>query len=224
MVVTLSKSGSSWATSNVREYDVLVSVQTGAQTGGSARRYCVSLGHVQHESELVYMRARYYEPSSGRFVSEQPACDKLNWLVYAYSCPTMNSNPDGLLVNPAIGMVEGMEVKVAEAQAAMASSNGAIYHLLNAVARHTLNQVSALAAAGVAAGQQFVTRVGQITCNYVVGRGTGMGAFANKTSITGGAGDRVLLEIFSGNNTGIYNLLIRFIEMEHWLAALNGRI
>jgi hypothetical protein len=39
------------------------------------------------ESGLIYMRARYYEPWSGRFVSEDPKNHGWNWYAYA------NSNP-----------------------------------------------------------------------------------------------------------------------------------
>lgn len=43
---------------------------SGSTTGGSNQRYCANLERVQDdESGLVYMRARYYEPESGRFIS-----------------------------------------------------------------------------------------------------------------------------------------------------------
>gem|GEM_PF-6689855 len=33
--------------------------------------YCANLGHKQDdESGLIYIRARYYEPGSGRFISQ----------------------------------------------------------------------------------------------------------------------------------------------------------
>ena len=43
------------------------------------------LGHVTDASTggLIYMQARYYDPSLGRFVSEDPGFDGQNW--YAYS-------------------------------------------------------------------------------------------------------------------------------------------
>jgi RHS repeat-associated protein len=55
--------------------------QTGTlQTG---KGYCANLGHQEDETGLVYMRARYYEPTTGRFISEDPARDGVNWYLYA---------------------------------------------------------------------------------------------------------------------------------------------
>jgi RHS repeat-associated protein len=63
---------------------------------GEKRDYCASIGHVtDDESGLVYMRARYYEPGTGRFVGEDPAMDGLNWYVYCASTPTMFVDSSG---------------------------------------------------------------------------------------------------------------------------------
>src|SRR5471030_1398463 len=48
-------------------------IRIGAQTGDPRGLYCASLGHKQDdESGLIYMRARYYEPITGRFISSDP--------------------------------------------------------------------------------------------------------------------------------------------------------
>lgn len=41
------------------------------------------------------MRARYYEPGTGRFVSEDPGRDGLNYFVYADSNPVSGADPSG---------------------------------------------------------------------------------------------------------------------------------
>ena len=98
MVATVAKgsSGTSWTIQDERSYDVWGSVRSGNATGGPRGRYCANLGHVQDdESGLVYMRARYYEPGSGRFISEDPAMDGANWYIYCRSNPVKYADFSG---------------------------------------------------------------------------------------------------------------------------------
>ncbi len=59
------------------------------------RGYCASLGHPEDETGLVYMRARYYEPLTGRFISEDPAQDGVNWYLYADGNPVNRVDDSG---------------------------------------------------------------------------------------------------------------------------------
>jgi RHS repeat-associated protein len=105
MIATVSKgfNGMSWASGNIRTYDVWGGVRAGAPTGGPANRYCANLGHLQDdESGLIYMRARYYEPSSGRFISEDPARDGGNWFRYADNIPSIKIDKTGRVAALAI--------------------------------------------------------------------------------------------------------------------------
>jgi RHS repeat-associated protein len=98
MVATLTKNtgGTSWSIGDERSYDVWGSVRSGATTGGPKGRYVANLGHVQDdESGLIYMRARYYEPGTGRFISEDGARDGLNWYTYVSNCPTIYVDAGG---------------------------------------------------------------------------------------------------------------------------------
>ena len=52
--------------------------------------------YLDSESGLIYLRNRYYAPSIGRFITEDPARDGLNWYVYCENNPLMLVDPDGL--------------------------------------------------------------------------------------------------------------------------------
>jgi RHS repeat-associated protein len=111
MVATLTKNtgGTAWSIGDERSYDVWGSVRSGAATGGPKGRYVASLGHVQDdESGLIYMRARYYEPESGRFVSEDPAMDGGNWFNYANQNPTNFFDRTGCAPEQSIIQLIGM--------------------------------------------------------------------------------------------------------------------
>ena len=65
--------------------------------------YCnvtISLFGVYFDTETgnIYLRARYYDPSVGRFISEDPAEDGFNWYVYAGNNPVMFVDPSGLVI------------------------------------------------------------------------------------------------------------------------------
>ncbi len=67
---------------------------TGAAT--SRQGFVGALGHVSDsETGLVYMRARYYDPSTGRFVSEDPAKHGMNWFAYCHNNPVSYFDPSG---------------------------------------------------------------------------------------------------------------------------------
>ncbi len=52
--------------------------------------------YYDEETETIYLRARYYDPMHGRFISEDPAEDGLNWYVYCLNDPINHIDPSGL--------------------------------------------------------------------------------------------------------------------------------
>ena len=78
-----------------RTYDAWGQVRSQVGTDGKLR-YCANLGHKQDdESGLIYMRARYYEPASGRFLSEDLKRDSENWYAYAKNNPVAFADASG---------------------------------------------------------------------------------------------------------------------------------
>ena len=49
-----------------------------------------------NESGLVYLRNRYYDSTTGRFITEDPVKAGLNWYVYAENNPIIFIDPNGL--------------------------------------------------------------------------------------------------------------------------------
>ncbi|ARU45069.1 hypothetical protein CCB81_02555 [Armatimonadetes bacterium Uphvl-Ar2] len=59
--------------------------------------YGGNLGHpTDPENGLTYMRARFYEPWTGRFLSEDPAFDGPNWYVFCRNMPSATVDPTGM--------------------------------------------------------------------------------------------------------------------------------
>jgi len=89
MISTLSRQGTgNYSTSTLRTFDAWGQIRIGAQTGDPKGRYCANLGHKQDdESGLIYMRARFYESGSGRFINTDPVRQGVNFFVYCMNNP-----------------------------------------------------------------------------------------------------------------------------------------
>jgi RHS repeat-associated protein len=96
-VATLMKAPSnSYSIGDQRSYDAWGGIRTGNTSGEPNPRHCANLGHISDdESGFVYMRARYYEPGNGRFTSEDPARNGLNWYGYCSNSPVGRSDRTG---------------------------------------------------------------------------------------------------------------------------------
>lgn len=57
-------------------------------------RYCGE--YYDTEIDSIYLRARYYRPTTGRFITEDPVKDGLNWYSYCAGNPVMFIDPSGL--------------------------------------------------------------------------------------------------------------------------------
>ncbi len=83
------------------KYDVYGAGRSNGGTATSKQGFVGSLGHVSDDTGLVYMRARYYDPSLGRFVSEDGEKIGSNWFAYCNGDPINWSDRTGC--DPSLG-------------------------------------------------------------------------------------------------------------------------
>ena len=109
-------------------YDAYGNQQTESTTDINPFRYCGE--YYDAETGFTYLRARYYDPTTGRFISEDPIRDGLNWYAYCENNPVMFVDPWGLwkegdeklpylvnyIINGADGKTGGLTAKWNEAQ------------------------------------------------------------------------------------------------------------
>ena len=80
----------------IGEYDYTAfGNQTECTDTSNPFRYCGE--YYDDENDLVYLRNRYYDSTTGRFITEDPVKDGLNWYAYANNNPIMYADPNGLL-------------------------------------------------------------------------------------------------------------------------------
>ena len=116
-----------------RKFDVYGLVRGGTSPGGTSKhKFVGALGHPsEDETGLVYMRARYYDPVLGRFTSQDPGRNGLNWTVYCSDDPTnrrdLSGRVDWSVIDAIIcGIAGGSVPIIALLKAAFAESQGAV--------------------------------------------------------------------------------------------------
>ncbi|MBQ6697885.1 MAG: RHS repeat-associated core domain-containing protein, partial [Oscillospiraceae bacterium] len=75
-------------------YDAYGNEDNASATDTNPFRY--SGEYYDAETGFIYLRARYYDPSIGRFTAEDPIRDGTNWYVYCNNNPVMYVDPWGL--------------------------------------------------------------------------------------------------------------------------------
>ena len=87
---------------STRKYDVYGSVRGGTGISGSKHKFVGSLGHPsEDDAGLIYMRARWMDPTTGTFASEDPARDGGNWFGYVADNPICYRDKSGKERDPA---------------------------------------------------------------------------------------------------------------------------
>jgi RHS repeat-associated protein len=86
---------------STRKYDVYGAVRDSSGPSGTKHKYCGALGHPsEDETGLLYMRARFMDPVTGRFASEDPARSGNNWHTYVSDNPVNLVDDSGRDVGP----------------------------------------------------------------------------------------------------------------------------
>jgi RHS repeat-associated protein len=81
------------------KYDVYGAGRANPGTAMSKQGFVGNLGHISDDTGLVYMWARYYDSSAGRFASEDPGENGNNWLTYCENNPVNHSDETGKYPN-----------------------------------------------------------------------------------------------------------------------------
>ncbi|MDH5693424.1 MAG: RHS repeat-associated core domain-containing protein [Gammaproteobacteria bacterium] len=91
------------ATQHEYRYDAFGLPTVVKNTGSSQQSYGYTGQQWDAESKLLYLRARYYDPAMGRFISADPFLGRLeepvtqNRFIYVHNNPVMYTDPSGLL-------------------------------------------------------------------------------------------------------------------------------
>jgi RHS repeat-associated protein len=91
-----------------RKLDVYGAPRATQGTPSSKHAFVGNLGHTTEPDTggLVYMRARWMDPVTGRFLSEDPARDGANWYGYCRGNPAGMVDPDGRSPLDVAGMLD----------------------------------------------------------------------------------------------------------------------
>jgi RHS repeat-associated protein len=174
---------------------------------GEKRDYCASIGHVtDDESGLVYMRARYYEPGTGRFVSEDPARDGRNHCIYVEDDPVKNTDSSGLVL-------DDIEFTAVNQAAEMAASRAIGKCALGKVTELVLFVETKYAMMGLTLTGWGVSRVGEAAIRFTTSLG-------NIVIFRFNANDNLLKFSTNGPNYGVQhhiNLSEFANEFSEWL-------
>ena len=216
MIPTLTNQGTGgFAYSALRRFDAWGVIRLGAATGDPKGRYCANLGYKQDdESGLVYMRALYCEPGSGRFLNSDPSRNGNNWLVYAIDNPTCFSDASGKSAVSALTAYVIGDLIFDIAFYFCASKGVAAYAELGSIGE--LGVAGWALGAAALLGFAIVCAVGTLT-SFV----EAIGNLSYRAALNGGA-DKLLADIDVMKGSSLVALMAAYMEMYVWLGVDDG--
>ncbi len=103
---------SSQTTTDTFRYDVWGDIAERTGTTPTPHQFVGALGYEREaDSGLYFIGTRYYDPSVGRFISQDPAQAGVNWYLYAANNPVSAFDRDGLIWDTLLDIV-GLVVDV----------------------------------------------------------------------------------------------------------------
>ena len=176
-------------------YSAFGGAHTDAATAGLSNDYTYT-GHATDEG-LIYARARWYDPTIGRFLSEDPVLGA-NLYAYVNNDPINYTDPTGAMAATEYGALTSGDDERAEATASVGASvlKGPI---ADVVPRSLVEQL-ALAEARKGLGDVIMTRLAdapRLVANY------GAGEWVKMEYILRGANSKVVVHYFMNLATGL---------------------
>ena len=107
VMVTLFSRTEETLAENVTRYDAYGNkIEKSGTTNDTPFGYCGE--YFDKESGLIYLRNRYYDSESGRFITEDPIRDGVNWYVYCSGNPVLFVDSTGLKDVPIRDTIVGL--------------------------------------------------------------------------------------------------------------------
>lgn len=174
-------------------------------------------GAMTDSNGLIYMRARYYNPLTCRFINSDPARVGSNWFAYAGGNPVSFADPTGFGPESTLDVIQaGLSVLgfipiIGEAFDVL---NGAISLARGNYADAALNFASAIPFAGNAFAAAKIARTaysvgkfeGKVVTTDAAAMARASGCFARGTPISTSAGSRPIEDIQVGDQVYAYDL------------------
>jgi RHS repeat-associated protein len=167
-------------------------------------RYCGEYYDI--ESGYTYLRARYYDSSIGRFVSEDPVLDGNNWYNYCNNNPMSYIDPSGQVPLLLVGLLVGAAIGTWASNAKQATENGNGWEWgeINDAGRTVKGTVTGGAAGAAVSGLAAAGLAGSVVAPYAEVK-MGAGILASRvTNYGAAAGAGYLAQNFrdAGNKIG----------------------
>ncbi|MCU0315096.1 MAG: DUF6531 domain-containing protein [Fimbriimonadaceae bacterium] len=93
-----AQSGTSQAVAASRQYDAFGNLVASSGTWSGPFGYAGGFGYQEDATGLRLLGHRYYDSSTGRFLTRDPIKDGGNWYVYCGNSPTEFADPNGLML------------------------------------------------------------------------------------------------------------------------------